>query len=184
MKRTIPGIVRLLLSLPLVTGCATAPSEAGPPEQTLVQVLENVCLPHIVDGASFETVKRALDFGWSRDWPELLSSPPPGPVFRQRLSSRGGVLSFVTERIDPPYGLPRQAGCQVTTRGVAAPALIAATERVMGERRALRQSELRGYIVAAWCVAGFDGRAASVWALDYRDGSGGIAVNARGEPCL
>ncbi len=176
MNRTVLRIVRLLLALP-VAACATAPSETAPPERVAFQAFAEVCLPIVADGVPFDTVKRRLDAGWSQDWPELLTSGPPGPVMRQRFGPTQGVLGVVPERLNPPFGLPNRAGCQVVVRGDAVPGLTALVAEALTERQAIPQPDRSGFIVAAFCVRGAM-RPVSVWVLDYRDGRMGVAVNA------
>lgn len=165
-----------------VAACATAPADPPSVGALAAQVAAEVCLPYVADGVPFDQVKRRLGASWSQDWPELLTSGPPGPVFRQRLNwSTRGVLSFVPDNSNPQWGVPHGSGCSVTIHGAQRAAMIAAVEAATAGRALRRRDDLHGYIVADWCVADGAARGATIWVMDYGGGRMGLAVNASGE---
>ena len=148
------GLAGLAAAL-LATGCTTPTSlnfERRTQEDLTAQVLTEVCLPFVADGVDYQTVRGRLDFAWGEDFPELLTSGPPGPIFRQGWPMDTAVLAFTpgTATRIPEQRLMRD--CRITLKRSTPDAVRAVVAQVMASRPAFTPGRLTDREIAKYCA--------------------------------
>ena len=161
----------------MLAGCTTPTSynfERRTQEGLTVQVLGEVCLPFVADGADYAEVRGRLDFAWGEDLPELLTSGPPGPVFRQGFPMDTAVLSFTpgnTTRIPEARGM---RDCRITLKRSTPEAINAAVAEVMASRPTFTQGRTVHREIAKYCARSETGLALRVHVIDA--GTSGVVA--------
>ncbi|WP_395651575.1 hypothetical protein [Brevundimonas sp.] len=160
--RAVALALALALAALSVEGCSTLPPGVATPADLAARVATEVCVPYVADDAPFREARRALDGGWNQQWPELITSGPPGPVLH-----RGSAeLSIVPDRINPVSGTAETRACVITVRGSDADAVIAAIELLLA-LRPMGPGDDPDVVPARYCLVRPSGRSAAVWVLNY-----------------
>lgn len=139
----------------LAAGCTTPTSfhfERRTQEGLAAQVMADVCLPFVADGVDYRTVRGRLDFAWGEDPPELLTSGPPGPVFRQGFLVDDAVLSFTPGNATR---IPEQRGmrdCRISLKRSTPDAIRAAVAGVMANRPEFTPGRPADREIAKYCA--------------------------------
>lgn len=163
----------------LLVGCTTPTSfnfERRTQEELAAQVLAEVCLPFVADGADYPTVRGRLDFAWNEDFPELLTSGPAGPVFRQGFPRDTAVLSFNS---GTRTRLPEWQGmrdCRINLKRSTPGAIRTVVAEVMATRMAFATGKTVDREIANYCAEPAGGPALRVHVLDL--GASGVMVGA------
>lgn len=178
-----------LTSVLLITACATA-RPTLPEAEVPALIMQGVCAPYVLDGASEAQVLARLEGRWRRRPPELFSSPPPGPILyrRARLGAADAVLSL--DRANDAGLVPgfrRMRGCQLIVAGELRDAVRQAARSGAGSRSGFRERPGSGIFDIVFCRARPNGGVDWVAATSYEDGRAGFTVGgddiARVRPC-
>ncbi|HEY1224153.1 MAG TPA: hypothetical protein VGE54_02900 [Brevundimonas sp.] len=172
------GPVRLALAAVLLSGGCTTPTsfnfERRTQEGLAAQVMAQVCLPFVADGVDYHTVRSRLDFAWGEDPPELLTSGPPGPVFRQGFLVDDAVLSFTPGHATR---LPEWQGmrdCRLVLKRSTPAAIRAVIEEVMAARPDFTSGRPVQREIAKYCARPEGGPAVRLHVMDA--GTSGVIV--------
>ncbi len=151
------GLTRLALAAVLLAGGCTTPTsfnfERRTQEGLAAQVLADVCLPYVADVADYRTVRGRLDFAWGEDLPELLTSGPPGPVFRQGFLVDDAILSFTPWPSTPDWrGFPAMRDCRLVLKRSTPDAIRAVVAEVMAARPDFTPGRSMDREIAKYCA--------------------------------
>jgi hypothetical protein len=174
---TVPALLAAAAAAMLMAGCTTPPSYnfvRRTQEELAAQVLAEVCLPFVADGADYADLRGRLDFAWTEDFPELLTSGPPGPVFRQGWPGDTAVLSF-----DPGTRtrLPEWQGmrdCRINLKRSTPDAIRAVVTEVMATRPEFSPGRPVDREIVKYCARPAGGPA--LWAHVIDAGTSGVMV--------
>ena len=161
----------------LAAGCTTPTSynfERRTQEGLAAQVLGEVCLPFVADGVDYATVRGRLDFAWGEDFPELLTSGPPGPVFRLGFPMDTAVLSFTP---GDKTAIPDQRGmrdCRINLKRSTPEAIRAVVAEVMASRADFTSGRPVDREIAKYCARPAGQPTLRVHVIDA--GSSGVVV--------
>lgn len=170
------GLTRLALAAVLLTGGCTTPTSYNFKRRTqeglAAQVTADVCLPFVADGVDYQTVRGRLDFAWGEDFPELLTSGPPGPVFRQGFIVDDAVLSFTPwDRAENAHAM---RDCRIVLKRTTPAAIRAVIEDVMAARPDFTPGRLVQREIAKYCARPEGRPAVRLHVVDA--GSSGVIV--------
>jgi len=160
----------------LAAGCTTPTSYnfvRRTQEGLAAQVTGEVCLPFVADGVDYATVRGRLDFAWGEDLPELLTSGPPGPVFRQGFPRDTAVLSFTPGTARLP-GVQGMRDCRITLKRSTPEAIRAAAAGVMAARPEFTEGRIVDREIAKYCARPEGRPALRVHVIDA--GTSGVIV--------